>query len=402
MKGKCLTGILSLLLAVGLLLPLSAGKAAAEPENLQEQVNQLIKMVEEQGKQIKAQQKNIEELRAQNASGRQQPAKPLPPKTAPTTAKTAAKPVGQPPQEAEPKNIPEITSLFAQPGVLTPKGSWVVEPSFQYSNSSNTRVALAAATIIPAIAIGDIDVRSVTSDTFVAAITTRYGVTDRLEAELRVPYIYRQDSSTERPLAILAEDDKVFSLNDHGLGDIEFGLRYQLNQPVSGPYYVAGLRVKSDTGQGPFDIAQSASVQERTELPTGSGAWGIQPSLTVMYPSDPAVFYGSIDYMWTIEESVGGTYSKYNPGDIYGFNVGMGLALNDKASISFGYDHSVVGRARLDGKIQPGVSTTHVGSFFVGGSHKLTESTSFNLSVGMGATEFAPDVQVTTSIAVSY
>jgi hypothetical protein len=391
--------------------------ALAEPVDLQMEINRLIKIVEEQGKQIKVQQKDIKELQsqertatsntqskstAQNAANDKKTTALEKKNNPPSSQETKTQPVGQAPKEFEQKNIPDIASLFAQPGVLTPKGKLIIEPSLQYSNSSNNRIALFGYTIIPAITIGLIDVRSVTSDTFVASINSRYGVTNRLEFELRVPYVYRQDTSITRPYATPAEDDEVFTLSDHGLGDIEFGLRYQLNQPISGPYYLAGLRVKTDTGQGPFDVATAAAPQLRTELPTGSGSWGIQPSLTLIYPSDPAVFYGSIDYMWTIEDNVGGAVGKYDPGDIYGFNVGIGLALNDKASISFGYDHSIIGRARQNGNIPQGASTTHVGSFFVGGSHKLTEDTTFNLSVGLGATEFAPDVQITTSVAVGF
>lgn len=400
MQTKYLGGRLSLLLALVLLVTFASSNAVAETVDLQEQINQLIKIIEDQGAQIKAQQKSIEKLQPQKKSATTQTKQPA--RQSATQKTTAAQPVGKAPEKNEQKNIPEIASLFAQPGVLTPKGTLVLEPSLQYSNSSNDRVALFGYTIIPAITIGVIDVRSVSSDTFVAAITGRYGITNRLEAEIRVPYVYRQDSASRRALNVPSGEEEVFSSSDHNLGDLEFGLRYQLNQPVSGPYYIAGLRIKSDTGQGPFDVAMSPTTEQRTELPTGSGFWGVIPSLTVMYPSDPAVFYGSIDYMWTIEEDVGHGYGDYDPGDIFGFNVGVGLALNDKASISFGYDHSIVGRAQHNASSSNEASVTQVGSFFVGGSHKLAENMSLNLSVGLGATEFAPDVQITTSVSLSY
>jgi len=38
-------------------------------------------------------------------------------------------------------------------------------------------------------------------------------------------------------------------------------------------------------------------------------------------------------------------------GDVYDASIGMGLALNDRALISFGYDQSFVGATRADGRL---------------------------------------------------
>src|SRR5690606_35818826 len=46
-------------------------------------------------------------------------------------------PVGRPPEGAD--RPPEIARIFEQPGVLTPKGRLVVEPSLQFGYSSNDR-----------------------------------------------------------------------------------------------------------------------------------------------------------------------------------------------------------------------------------------------------------------------
>ncbi len=401
MKSKWLAASLYLSLSISLLLILSPRDANADTVALQKEINQLIKIVQDQGEQIKVLQRDLVELRAQERPETAQQKSPEVQQQTSPVVKQEITPVGQPPEEVEVKKLPEFATVFAQPGVLTPKGSIVLEPALQYSNSSNQRVALFGYTIIPAISIGVIDVRSVNSDTFVASISARYGITNRLEAELRVPYVYREDTSTGRALSEGSTVDEVFTLDDNDLGDIEFGLRYQLNQPTTGPFYIAGLRIKSDTGQGPLDVSVDPVTGLRTELPTGSGFWGIQPRLTAIYSSDPAVFYGSIDYMWHIEDDVGSGRGDYDPGDIYGFNFGMGLSLNEKASFSLGYDHSIIGRGRLNGDVPQGVTTTQVGSLLVGGSYRLTDSTTFNLSVSLGVTEFAPDVQVTVSVPFS-
>ena len=77
---------------------------------------------------------------------------------------------------------------------------------------------------------------------------------------MKVPYVYRQDSTTARPLAQAAIVDSVFNSEGNGLGDIEFTARYQLNRGGPGtPFYVGSLRFKTTTGTGPFDVATVAA-----------------------------------------------------------------------------------------------------------------------------------------------
>jgi hypothetical protein len=34
-----------------------------------------------------------------------------------------------------------------------------------------------------------------------------------------------------------------------------------------------------------------------TQLPTGTGFWAFEPSVTVIYPTDPAVLYTTLNYL---------------------------------------------------------------------------------------------------------
>ena len=168
------------------------------------------------------------------------------------------KPAGQPPESAT--RPPEIAQVTQYPGVLTPRGKFVLEPDLEYAHSSSDRVSVFGLTILPAITIGLIDINSVNSDLFIASLTGRYGLTDRLELEMKVPYVYRQDSTTARPLATPAAVDSVFNSEGNGLGDIEFTARYQLNRGGPGtPFYVGSLRFKTTTGTGPFDVTTVAA-----------------------------------------------------------------------------------------------------------------------------------------------
>ncbi len=106
---------------------------------------------------------------------------------------SAPRPVGEAPSPSD--QLPQTAQIFSEPTVLTPRGTYTLEPSLQYIHASNNRVALVGFTIIPAITIGLIDVRRVTRDAFYGAVTARYGLANRLEIEGKVLYVY----SKERP-----------------------------------------------------------------------------------------------------------------------------------------------------------------------------------------------------------
>jgi hypothetical protein len=328
--------------------------------------------------------------------------------TASQVEQTSDKPVGRPPEKKSSKDgFREIDAIFERQGVLTPRGKFVLEPSLQYSYISTNRVVLIGYTILPSITVGLIDIRNVNRNSFVAALATRYGLTNRMEIELKVPYVYRNDSTATRPINQPDAPEKVFNADGNDIGDVEFGFRYQFNiPPGSGPIFIGGIRVKSDTGTDPFEVDIDPDSGLATELATGSGFWGIQPSLTAIFPSDPAVFFGSLSYMYyfkrdDIDRDKYG-FSEVDAGDTIGFNFGMGFGINEKASFSLGYEHSIILKTKFDGDYAPGAQTTHVGSLLLGGSYRLSNNSNLNLSVSAGVTDESPDVQLTLRVPVTF
>ena len=324
-----------------------------------------------------------------------------------------------PPQDSRP---PAVAPLFEQPGVLTPNGKFVLEPSFQFGYSSSNRVVLVGYTIIPALLIGLVDVREVKRNTLTGTITGRYGLTNRAEIELKVPYVYRSDATVSREIFTGTGVDNVFDTSGKGVGDAEMALRYQLNEGgADQPYYVAGLRFKSRTGTDPFSVVTDCSKRcvgpDATgtglplELPTGSGFYALQPSLTWLFPSDPAILFGSVNYLHNFkrhnvmrrvlagdEEPLG----TVDPGDVVGFNFGAGLALNDRALISFGYDHSSIARTRQNGVVVPGSVRTQLGTLLVGFSYRINDKRTVNVTVGAGLTRDTPDVQLALRLPLTF
>lgn len=358
---------------------------------------------------------------AASAAGGQARPMPEPDGTLPYTAAEVGnqQPVGQaPPSDNRP---PEVAPIFDQPGVLTPRGKFVLEPSYQFGYSSSDRVALIGYTIIPALVIGLIDVRQVRTETQIAQLTARYGITNRLEAEVRVPYVDSHTDTTSREIFTGSATDKVFTTNGKGLGDIEATVRYQFNNGgADRPYYVGWLRFKSRTGRDPFEVTTDCvqrCIQNTTgtglplSIPTGSGFYSLQPGMTWLYPSDPVVFFGNFSYLHnfprsnvslTLVNGVKQPLGRVQVGDIYDASVGVGLALNDKASISFGYDQSFVGATRANGQTLPGSTRTVLGGLLVGGSYRISDHRTLNLALSIGVTRDTPDVAMVVRVPMTF
>ena len=330
-----------------------------------------------------------------------------------------AQPVGQAPiPDTAP---PAVAPIFDQPGVLTPRNKFVLEPSFQFGYSSSDRVALVGYTIIPALLIGLIDVREIKSNVLTGGLAARYGITNRMEFEVRVPYVYSTNDTVSREIFTGSAQDNVFNSSGHGIGDVEMTLRYQLNE--GGPdkfYYIGWLRFKTATGKSPFDvvtdcvtrcIGNTTGTGLPLEQPTGTGFYAIQPGLTWLFPSDPVVFFGNFSYLHSFGRSDLSLHilngetdpvGHIQPGDIYGFNIGMGLALNEKASFSIGYDQSIVLPTKQNGQSVPGSVRVILGTLLVGYSYRITPKTTLNFSLGAGLTRDTPDLTLTFRMPIQF
>lgn len=383
----------------------------AEQRALLQQLRQ--QMAGQQGQQAGPRQAAAPQPLQQHA---QQPA----PQPGPRQREPAAPAVGQAPQRDS--RPPEVAPLFEAPGVLTPKGGYVLEPSYQFGYSSSNRVVLVGYTIIPALLIGLVDVREVKRNTMTAALTGRYGLTPRTELELRLPYVYRSDSTVSREIFTGTAVENVFSTSGRGVGDAELSLRHQLNAGgADRAYYVAGLRLKTRTGRDPFEVVtdcvqrcvgpNATGTGLPLDLPTGSGFYGLQPSVTWLYPSDPAVLFGSVSYLHNFQRSGvrrmirNGEFEDLGtlkPGGVIGFNVGMGLALNEKTTLSLGYSHDSIGRTKQNGVPVPGSVRTQLGTLLMGFSYRYNDKRSLNVSVGAGLTRDTPDVTLSVRFPVSF
>ncbi len=387
-------------------LPDLSAQVAELRRDLAAQGNQIA----DQAKIIQQQQQEIDRLQGRAAEA-DPPASPSPspsdnpnPAPAPQIPAVASvstlpkSPVGGSPEL--PKVEQQASAVPEGAAVLTRAGHVVFEPSLEFTNSSSNLLVYDGVELIPGIQVGQLEASNADHDTLIAAATARYGLTRNAEIEVRVPFVYRSDvidGIQQGQTSVVQQSN----LHTGALGDIEIGLRYQLNHPVGErPIFIASLRAKSDTGTSPYDVAfdQSGVAQG---LATGSGFWAVQPGLTFLLPSDPVVIFGGGSFLYqipkTINRTAGGVLiGRVDPGNGISGNLGFAFALNRRFSFSLGYEHTYFfpAKSEIGGSLVSG-DRLQVGSLLMGMSYRVTEKQTLNFGVEVGVTKDAPDVSLT-------
>jgi len=303
---------------------------------------------------------------------------------------------------------PELDVLPSYGGVLTPKGTMMYENSMEYTNTTSNIFTFNGVQVAEVVLIGEIEASSARRQVVQDSSRFRLGITDRLEADVRVPYTYRNDAETRSGTGGTTRT----AIEGNGFGDVDFGLAYQFNRGAGGwPYFVGNLRYKSDTGEGPYDIEYDADNIAKT-LPTGSGFQSVEGSVTVIKVTDPAVLFGNLGYVHSFGEDIDKEYNttrilNVSPGDVINASGGLGFSINQETSFSLGYKHSYVFPTYQDAInttngdfIKSRSDTLQVGSFMVGTSYRLSPVVSLNFTTEVGATRDAPDVHVGLRIPV--
>ncbi len=304
---------------------------------------------------------------------------------------------------------PDLAEVLEEVGrVLTRKGTLIVEPQFQYSHNTASRFFFNGVEIFPGFNIGVISITDNKRNTFTNSVGLRYGITNRFEADLKIPFVINQEEEFSQILSG-TQGTETRSVSNRGLGDVEFGAHYQINRGRDGwPFFVGNVRVKTPTGEGPFDIDQDKSAT------TGSGFWGVEPSLTVIYPSDPGVLFANVGYLVNlssdVESRLGSSFfTNVSPGNVLRTSFGYGIGLNERLSVNFGYKHDWVQGTKLSFRdaadpTSP-ITTSDTGDFQVGAlqfgvSYKVTPSIPVIVNVSAGVTSQAPDAEVGIRVPV--
>jgi hypothetical protein len=330
------------------------------------------------------------------------PASPAPP----PQSSPPSRPVGEAPKDEQQPQV--IQSLPQGLAVLTPAEHFILTPSIEYTQATANRLVYEGVVIVPGINLGEVTASTDDRSIFAAVADVRYGITDRLEAELRVPLIFSDDRATVLSQGPQGSATQSVYISGKGLGDINLGARYQINDGADDwPIFIANMRTNIDSGIGPFDIKRNpAGIADSVAL--GSGFFGLQGGFSMLKITDPAVLYGSLNYLYQfpkdINQTIGNVYvGTVDPSNSINASLGFGFAVNPDFSFSLGYTHYYVfPQITYLGGTRQTTTSLEVGALTFGTAYRIRPNMSLNANFQFGVTADAPNMYMVISVPTSY
>ena len=408
--------------------------------SLQAQLNAATEQLRAQQARIDAQDAKLAELQARLEANTQAVAAAAPTPSTPLPAVLAAQgsapgapgDVGgvlQPPQAplervgqvpvGEDRPI-ELAVLNSQGSIVTRRGQLTGEVQVDYARADRNRAVFRGIELVEAVLVGVFDINESRQDVITTSGSLRYGLTDRLELGVRVPFVHRADNSVIAPIAGSTNNDPAATIDNsvkgNGVGDVEVTARYQVLSGGNGnPYLIANLQGVIPTGSDPFAVPRDSLGRARRAA-TGAGFWGIAPSLTAILPSDPVVLFGTLGYTFNLGKSVNTQIPPViidyvDPGDAISASAGIGISFNQRTTLNLGYAHSwAFGTTTRTSLIVPGPTGNNsavnksrdlqIGRLLFGVTYRVTDRASLNWSVEIGATDDATDLRTALRIPI--
>jgi hypothetical protein len=403
-----------------------ASSPQTKARSVEARLDAALALIEAQRRRLDAQEQDIKALRAELRNtaltvaalpvSAKDPATPAAPGPAASSSAQPLERVGQAPED-EDRPI-ELAVLDGQGSVVTRAGQLTGEMQFEYGRADRNRTVFRGIELVEAVLVGVFDINESRQDVLTAAASLRYGLTNRLEVGVRVPYVYRADTSIIAPIAGSTPDDAAATIDNsakgNGLGDIELSARYQFTNGRGGwPYLIANLQGVIPTGGNPFAIPRD-ELGRPQRAATGAGFYGISPSITAILPSDPVVLFGTAGYTFNLARHVDTRIppviiNRVDPGDAVSVSAGIGISFNQRTTINLGYAHTwAFGTRTITSLIEPtpqwpGERETtsrdlQIGRFLFGVTYRMSDRASLNWSVELGATEDATDLRTVLRI----
>lgn len=292
---------------------------------------------------------------------------------------------------------PVFTPAFLRQAqaVLIPRHRLEVTPSFFHTFDDSNVLEIRGLDILNTIFIGRINVERERRHGLTAQLDARYGITDRLQANVTIPYryVYSQLFVAPGVQGIGEAEIADRTVQTNHIGDIEFGTSYHaVREKGWRPDLILSLSTKTRTGLAPADIELSDA-----EVPTGTGFWGLRGQATMVKVTDPGILFASASYLWHIEDEVEALVSAntsrrfdLDPGDIFQLSAGYGFALNPYLSLTTRIEASYVEALRIDGDWISGTERW-LSTLSFGATYGVSRNMALDLAFEIGLTEDTPD-----------
>ena len=317
-------------------------------------------------------------------------------------------------------------------GNLLPPGKLQLETALSYAYNRTTRLIFTGFSVIPIVILGTLESEKVTQNTWGSTFSMRYGVMKDLMTSFSLPISWQLQNRVRvsNDSVSLVSDDT----NQFGIGDMQFAITYQ-------PIYESGwlpdtnlsLQLRAPTGRSQFDLAKDLAKKGPTftiddfiaqlnkqGLPTGSGFWGLTPSVSIVKGFDPGVLFASLGYTFNFsrdatlvqigQNPVGGGAVQFvpeafkanvGPGDSINVSLGMALSLNNQLSFNFGFLNSYTFLSKQNG-IKVTDSNVNVSQFRAGFTVAVTRRLTVDVAGLIGLTPDAPNFALSVSLPLTF
>lgn len=261
-------------------------------------------------------------------------------------------------------------TLTAAGALLLAPGRAEIEPNFTFVRREDTVPIVVGGPDL----ISDLEVRR---NDFQFGLDLRVGLPWDTQFEFGLPYAYQQRD-------IVVPNLESQSTSAQGLGDIRVGLaKTVLREKAWRPDLIARIRWEADTAQTKDDIS------------LGDGYNRLVGSLTAIKRQDPLAFVGNSFYRKTFSSGT------LDPGDEFGFSVGVVLAASPETSLQASLLQSFTRESKINGIEIPGSDQTN-GVLTLGASSILGRGVLLSITGGIGLTSDAPDYFVGISLPIAF
>jgi hypothetical protein len=285
--------------------------------------------------------------------------------------------------------------------VLIPRGRFEITPALTFRHTNQNEMRVRGVDLIENIFVGTIEVGKLKRSVLTHSYSMRYGLTDRIQLNLTVPYqrSFRQEVLDPEVQRTPGEATETRT-SGGGLGDIAGGVSiHLLREGDYLPDLIVTANLKSDTGTSPFDVNSDT-------LATGTGFWGLHTGFTLVKVTDPAVIFLSGGYFYHHASDDVKGFKEVDPPERFDLGFGLSYALNPflslSTSFSGGYAEKTAVTPLFDREREIDGSDQVTASLGLGATYALSNKTSLDISAVFGLTDDSPDFAIQVSTPISF
>ena len=303
---------------------------------------------------------------------------------------TPANVLGQKEDDASSKsNLEEVFTRSEQQYSLSKRGSYSAYYDVDYTYYRDSRLDLAlgdSGSTLTRLRVEE-DAQHTITNTF----TFQYGLLDNVTLTASLPLVAKSDNLKDESTA--------------GLGDINFGARWEPFPLKQGrlPLILFGS-LSTKTGDSPYEVDAVRG------LSTGKGYYSIGGGASTRKFIDPVVLFASTSVSYGLKETGidqlrgGRVLDSFDPGLSGGISFGFAYSFNYDVSLTMSYQQSFSTGSEFTftsgESSKPADQTSASLGFSLG--VRVTPKTIVNGSVGFGLTEDAPDVSLGLSFPLDF